>query len=272
MCSSQPQFGSRESNSHFQIQSSGVLPIERNPIVVDLKRFELLPLGVKTRCAAVTPQTQNWACSRAFELVNMRGRAENRTQMDTRSRGLQPRQEPRLSARPETSETSKSPPRFLPRAGSHFVAAISAYLRIGIPSSNHLLGFGFITDDRPHLSHTRRSALEGALHSCRRQHEGTSNRIVATKRFVKDCDLYDSQELVDDRVVAKTFRGHWNDRRSAIDQRSISDRSVSISISGPNSARINRELTDKPYCFTPTSALCEGELTRFLSRVNRGFE
>ena len=76
-------------------------------------------------------------------------------------------------------------------SGLQIVAAISAYLRIGIPLSNHLLGFGFITDDRPHLSHTRRSALEGALHSCRRQHEETSNRIVATKRFVKDCDLYD---------------------------------------------------------------------------------
>ena len=90
-------------------------------------------------------------------------------------------------------ETSKSPPRFLPRAGSQIVAAVSAYLRIGIPSSNHLLGFGLITDDRPHLTHTRRSALEGALHSCRRQHEGTNNRIVARERFVKDCA---SAELV----------------------------------------------------------------------------
>src|SRR5664279_3560169 len=113
---------------------------------------------------------------------------------------------------PEDAETSKSPPRFLPRAGSQYVAAISAYLRIGIPSSNHLLGFGFVTDDRPHLSHTRRSALEGALHSCRRQHEGTSDRIVVRERFVKDCA---SARRVSSRAMATGFQcatcGKWHD-------------------------------------------------------------
>jgi hypothetical protein len=45
----------------FPDSESGVLPIEQNPIVVGLKRLELLPLGVKIRCAAVTPQTSKWA-------------------------------------------------------------------------------------------------------------------------------------------------------------------------------------------------------------------
>lgn len=44
----------------FPESESGVLPIERSPIVVGLERFELSPHGVKIRCAAVTPQTQNW--------------------------------------------------------------------------------------------------------------------------------------------------------------------------------------------------------------------
>jgi hypothetical protein len=140
------------------------------------------------------------------------GRAENRTQMDPKGHvGYgHARSHACLLARGRLPETPKSPPRFLPRAGSQIVAAVSAYLRIGSLSSNHLLGFGFITDDRPHLSHTRRSALEGALHSCRRQHEGTSNRIVAYAQFVKDCasaELASSPRAREPRSPAMNTRG-----------------------------------------------------------------
>jgi hypothetical protein len=93
----------------FPDSESGVLPIERNPIVVDLKRFELLPLGVKTRCAAVTPQTQNGVRGCLFESVqHVVGELRIELRWTRRSRGLRPRQEPRLSARPRTPKRRRA--------------------------------------------------------------------------------------------------------------------------------------------------------------------
>ena len=57
-------------------------------------------------------------------------------------------------------------------------------LRIGIPSRNHLL---MLTDDRSHLFHTRRSALERPFDSRRRHRNGMKD----LERFVKDCDSAD---------------------------------------------------------------------------------
>ena len=42
----------------FPESESGVLPIERSPIMVGLERFELSPHGLRVRNAAFTPQTQ----------------------------------------------------------------------------------------------------------------------------------------------------------------------------------------------------------------------
>src|SRR5262245_32072824 len=62
MCSSQLPFGPdihERIELPFPESESGVLPIERSPIEsVGLERFELSPHGLKSRCAAVTPQTQ----------------------------------------------------------------------------------------------------------------------------------------------------------------------------------------------------------------------
>lgn len=53
----------------FPESESGVLPIERSPIVVGLERFELSPHGLKVRYAAVYATDPAWVCSRAFESV-----------------------------------------------------------------------------------------------------------------------------------------------------------------------------------------------------------
>ena len=106
----------------FPESESGVLPIERSPSCVGLERFELSPRGVKIRCAAVTPQTLNRVCGRAFESVqHVVGEPRIELGGARRPRGLQPRQEPRLSARPKRRE----PAEVLPRAGSQSFGSIS---------------------------------------------------------------------------------------------------------------------------------------------------
>lgn len=61
------RFALRGSNSHFQGQSLAFCQLNEARIVVGLERLELSPRWVKARHAAVTPQTQNWVCGRAFE-------------------------------------------------------------------------------------------------------------------------------------------------------------------------------------------------------------
>ncbi len=69
VCCSRLQSGLRDSNSHFQSQSLVFCRLNEARICVGLERFELSPRGVKVRRAAVTPQTQNRVCGRAFESV-----------------------------------------------------------------------------------------------------------------------------------------------------------------------------------------------------------
>jgi hypothetical protein len=61
------RFALRGSNSHFQGQSLAFCQLNEARIVVGLERFELSPRWVKARHAAVTPQTLNRVCGRAFE-------------------------------------------------------------------------------------------------------------------------------------------------------------------------------------------------------------
>ena len=98
--------------------------------VVGPERFELSPLDLKGRCAAITPRARYGFRGRAFELLLHRlsfgGCVQNRTESVQSTRGLQPRPEPRRSAHPKTNETAEGSS----QGGSRSVSAIDAWLRV----------------------------------------------------------------------------------------------------------------------------------------------
>jgi hypothetical protein len=71
LCRSRPRSGLRGSNSHFQSQSLVFCRLNEARVSVGLERLELSPRGVKIRCAAVTPQTQNGCVVERLRWSNM---------------------------------------------------------------------------------------------------------------------------------------------------------------------------------------------------------
>jgi hypothetical protein len=108
-----------------------------------------------------------------------------------RPSGLRPRQEPRLSARPERNETKRESPSRFVLDGLPFVPATNRELRVGIPPRIRLLATaigggerrradrvlitGHMTADRPHPFRTRRCAPVRWVKSNRGQHGNELN-------------------------------------------------------------------------------------------------
>ena len=85
-------------------------PTVRRPLIVFVspERFELSPHRLKVECAAITPRAQGGCRGRAFELrLHHVGALGIEPSWCRCTRGLQPRPEPRRSARPKMTEATE---------------------------------------------------------------------------------------------------------------------------------------------------------------------